>query len=785
MSAPVATNVAQQRRRAAMMTSQYRNWFKDPSPYFIATFDEKDVNTWIVLLVNMSDQFEYGEYLFTFTAGPDFPQKPPENLCCHTPNGVFELGGKICISIGEFHGEHKPGDAGRDDLWRPSLGMMGFAKNVVNSMLAYEDLHGGIRIVRAFSPEAMKTYARQSHEYNDKKNGRLSRLTEQFIAEHKDFEPVKLMLQSRMRLATAQSYGQTGNTAQGAPANSADISTPVLIAGARNASLAFTAMTAAAAPVPMTVPSAQAGGSPLPEGVYSIPGMGSPVQAAPTQNASLASAATKGHPNAMASMSVSLPTSSRTAQIPGRAGGLGGVGTMGTSFPSAIPSTAGNIVANIPLPGSSPAGTSYAGNTTPPATYSLTVSAYQAPPPTPVSVPTPGTVEAPYSAHASRLSQAQTPSALYTHSSRHVGVSSGHSIHAQTQAASSARIDDAPNFPKVAFTPQQTLHLHNTTHTPSGLYSARVASYAEAAAAAEERAGHPLAGRSVRLAGRVDPPPPLPAPKKKTSQPPKKKASQLQPPSPVDDRESLSELLADDGGDSVTEATAPAQHSSSVISSRGAPCATKPQNTLPLPVAEATSGPLFPGGMPAATGASALAAYGLKPAAAPQHPPKAITQPNMTPAPAQAYIPAVEHGDLITAPPRVIMADRHDNVELGDPDVVDANDIVGTTANAEAQPPARTTAVEPKAKEAIEELADEIDSLLLGSDDAIAAALNAVNATFDEPPSAEPFHQSPAQEAEPVAAAEIDEESVEEPADAADAQSDETVDTLIDQLLED
>ena len=274
MSAPTATNVALQRRRATVMASQYRNWLKDPSPYFIAAIDEADMNTWVVLIVNMADQFEHGEYLYTFTAGRDFPHKPPENLICHTPNGVFDLGGKICISIGEFHGEHKPGDAGRTDIWRPSLGMMGFAAGVVTAMLTHDFLIGGVRIKGEVSTKEMAQYALRSRGYNDKNNRRLVRLIEQVIAEHEDLEPVKLMLQSRFRLAGAQGYGQTGDTAQGAPANSADISTPVLIAGARNASLAFTAMTAAAPPVPISVPSAQTGGSPAPGGVYKIPGMG-------------------------------------------------------------------------------------------------------------------------------------------------------------------------------------------------------------------------------------------------------------------------------------------------------------------------------------------------------------------------------------------------------------------------------------------------------------------------------------------------------------------------------
>lgn len=451
----------------------------------------------------------------------------------------------------------------------------------------------------------------------------------------------------------------------------------------------------------------------------------------------------------------------------------------------------------------------------------MTVSAYQAPPPMSAPAPTPGMADAPYSALAMRGGQSSAPTGAYTHSMRHVGVSSSHSVHAQMQdAASSTRMGDAPSFPKVAFTPQQSLHLHNTTHTPSGAYSARVASFAEAAAAAEEKSGHPLAGRSVRLAGRVEPPA---LPRAFIEPPPKKRSSRapkVQPPPPVEDDDSddlLSELLDDDPPAQVPRQPSMAQ-----------------QSIPPPPVAEVSSGPLFPGGMPALSGASALATYRLKPVAAAQNPPAMIAgtatppkepqsagrQPpavskSQTAAPAPAPAPAPAQAQAVpvpvvpvykmkpqklpassaakpngqqAAPPSATVATRHDNVELGDPNVaeaeIDSTIDIGTSKAAQPATPAR-----PKVKEVTDELTDEIDSLLLGDDDAIAAAINAVNASFDEPSNLAPAHQAAVQEAKPVEATDPDsvteEEQTEDSADTKDSQKPDETDALIDSLLDD
>ena len=228
-----------------IMSAQYKNWFKNPSPYFIVLPDEDNATQWSILVANLDEPFKHGEFIFTFRAGKDFPHKPPEDLNCHTPNGVFETGGKICISIGEFHGDHKAGDHGRTDTWRPSLGMMGFAANVVNSIICFDTLEGGVRIVKEMSKPAMAAFSEVSREFNLKRNRQLYDRFEQFISDNPTLEPVKLLMAGRLKQSSVStSYARTGDTAQGAASAPAGTATPYLQASARCAALSYTPMTA-------------------------------------------------------------------------------------------------------------------------------------------------------------------------------------------------------------------------------------------------------------------------------------------------------------------------------------------------------------------------------------------------------------------------------------------------------------------------------------------------------------------------------------------------------------
>jgi ubiquitin-protein ligase len=131
-------------RISTVMAHQLKAAHKADHPNLMVHMDETDVKLWHFLVTNLPGPYAGGEYIFRLVAPDMFPQKPPE-FHFLTPNGVFEPGGKICISIGEFHAGDAAGKTGAYG-WRSALGMIGFAREVVNGMIDPAYLGGGIRV---------------------------------------------------------------------------------------------------------------------------------------------------------------------------------------------------------------------------------------------------------------------------------------------------------------------------------------------------------------------------------------------------------------------------------------------------------------------------------------------------------------------------------------------------------------------------------------------------------------------------------------------------------------
>ena len=124
------TITARMERLARIMSSQYKKAFRDDPANIMFLMDETDMTIWYIMVLNMGDPYKGGEYIFKLTATKNFPVKPPvfEAL---TPSGVFELGGRVCISIGDFH----------PNEWRGSLGLPGFAWQIYNSLVSVSYTH--------------------------------------------------------------------------------------------------------------------------------------------------------------------------------------------------------------------------------------------------------------------------------------------------------------------------------------------------------------------------------------------------------------------------------------------------------------------------------------------------------------------------------------------------------------------------------------------------------------------------------------------------------------------
>jgi ubiquitin-protein ligase len=173
---------------------------KADHPNIMVYMDESDVKRWFFLVTNLPGPYAGGEYIFRLTAPVTFPQQPPEFQFL-TPNGVFELGGKICISIGEFHATDAAGKTGAYG-WRSALGMIGFAREVVNGMIAPDYLGGGIR-VRNDPPAVKARHAAASEAYNREHHAELMGRFSDFETAHPERTVVRFRQMWRAATAAA------------------------------------------------------------------------------------------------------------------------------------------------------------------------------------------------------------------------------------------------------------------------------------------------------------------------------------------------------------------------------------------------------------------------------------------------------------------------------------------------------------------------------------------------------------------------------------------------------
>ncbi len=177
-----------------IMAAQLSLYMKRPNPNLLLVIDPRDVRVWYGLIFGLDEPYKGGEYLFKLQAPNEFPEKPPRFEFL-TQNGVFQPGGPICISIGEYHANNAPGKDGSHG-WRAALGMKGFAEQVVNGLIVPEYLQGGIRI--ELLPAALrKKYAVGSRARNADSFPEIVTLFEDLIAACPESEPVRTLQASR------------------------------------------------------------------------------------------------------------------------------------------------------------------------------------------------------------------------------------------------------------------------------------------------------------------------------------------------------------------------------------------------------------------------------------------------------------------------------------------------------------------------------------------------------------------------------------------------------------
>ncbi len=145
-------------RRQLMLQAQFKKAVEEPNEFVKYAFaSENDQATWYVMLFGIggnNDEFTDGEYLIEMKLPEKFPMEPPEFIFM-TPNGLYDHGKKVCISIGEYH---------KAD-YRSALGARGFCQQLVSGLIGWKELGGGINVLKT-SVDQKRKMAKSSREFN-------------------------------------------------------------------------------------------------------------------------------------------------------------------------------------------------------------------------------------------------------------------------------------------------------------------------------------------------------------------------------------------------------------------------------------------------------------------------------------------------------------------------------------------------------------------------------------------------------------------------------------------
>lgn len=129
------------------------NLRKKPLEFAEAFPNEKNIKEWYFLIRGPSDShYKGGRYLGKIIFPSEYPLKAPDYYML-TPNGRFETGGKICLTISSFHNES----------WQPIWNVSSILEAFISIMVA--DVDSGIRHIKK-DKTTRQTLASQSDAYN-------------------------------------------------------------------------------------------------------------------------------------------------------------------------------------------------------------------------------------------------------------------------------------------------------------------------------------------------------------------------------------------------------------------------------------------------------------------------------------------------------------------------------------------------------------------------------------------------------------------------------------------
>ena len=188
-------------QRTRVIVSMYKHTLKQRSEYLKFMINEQKIDEWYVMIEGMfgaNDEFKHGQYLVRIVLPPAFPYKPPQFFFM-TPNGVYDIGVKVCVSIGEYHSQNYPS----------AQKVLGFVSNLVSGIIGWTDLGGGINILSTDVP-TKRALARASAQYNQTHYAKLvDEINKNFASYSADWPP----LTTTMAATTATTTTTTTTTA--------------------------------------------------------------------------------------------------------------------------------------------------------------------------------------------------------------------------------------------------------------------------------------------------------------------------------------------------------------------------------------------------------------------------------------------------------------------------------------------------------------------------------------------------------------------------------------------
>lgn len=166
---------------------------------FIYSVDEEDATHFYFLIFGIDDEFKDGEYIFEFKLPDSFPDNPPNKLRFLTPNGVFDINASVCISIGEFHQNEAAKVVGDGAIvgWTKGLGLFGFAKQIVNSLICWHGHRGIGYHGDHYSSSQRIQYAKDSRAHNRKYYPKIMTLLDDYLDNFPGHWESKNLIESR------------------------------------------------------------------------------------------------------------------------------------------------------------------------------------------------------------------------------------------------------------------------------------------------------------------------------------------------------------------------------------------------------------------------------------------------------------------------------------------------------------------------------------------------------------------------------------------------------------